>query len=124
MLVLTLDRHVHMYIDAVLPPEAQLYPEEEMFENADSYGADPRVLEHLRSHSASYDLIIIGNNLGAGLVKASRVPPGMRERVVIVWNDAPNEYTTAPYKAMGYRHFSRRMDLMKFLENNPEIYTR
>lgn len=65
-----------------------------------------------------YDVIVIGNNRGVGVLKAQLIPQSLRERVVIVWNLKPDDHDTAPYRELGYRHFSSRDSLEYYLETN------
>jgi len=63
-----------------------------------------------------FDLVIIGNNKGAGLRKAACVKPSMRAAsVVILWNSFGYR-DTKPYENMGYTHFCTRDQYSKFLE--------
>lgn len=96
--------------------------EAEMFPDVDVYAAEHRVLEFIREHAADYGLVIIGNNLGAGVFKAAFVPEAMWNRSVVVWNDEPTESMKAQYKQLGYQHFTSRRNLSEFLEQHPEIY--
>lgn len=65
------------------------------------------------------DFGVIGNNLGAGLIRARRVPECLRDRFVIVWNERPGEFEE-DYAALGYKHFCARSELMQKLQ---ELWT-
>lgn len=109
-------------LSQVAPDDNDVHVEAEMFPFVDVYTPAAIVLEYIQTYASDYGLIIIGNNLGAGLLKAKFVPQDMRSRCVVVWNDEPAPATSAPYKAMGYKHFTSRQNLRVFLKEHPEIY--
>lgn len=50
-----------------------------------------------------WDAIIVGNNLGSGVVKARALPESVRDRTMIVWNRyVPGDGKS--YFEMGFRH--------------------
>jgi len=55
----------------------------------------------------SVDLIVIGNNLGAGIWKAEHVNEKMRGKTIIVFNSYKEE-ELLPYQKMGFEKFSTR----------------
>lgn len=57
-----------------------------------------------------FDLVIIGNNLSAGISKATAIPETMKNRTIIVWNDSAFDHMSA-YTALGLRHFTTRTNL-------------
>lgn len=77
------------------------------------YEADPdvcAVLEKITRMCAA-DVVILGNNLGAGLAKAVHIAGDMRSRTIVVWNDPPHEAVTAPYRTLGFTRFCTRTEL-------------
>jgi hypothetical protein len=62
-----------------------------------------------KSKSSDIDLIIIGNNMGAGVDKARALTPEACPKTIVVWNDyLPG--TELPYAELGYRYFASRAD--------------
>lgn len=89
---------------------------EERTWNTELYEASPATLSKIRDLTASgvYDIVILGNMLGAGVAKAKAVNPRLRSRTIVVWN----EYVPGvekPYAALGYAKFMSRIDLRKYI---------
>lgn len=90
-----------------------------MFDQVDTYDPDWRVLRVLAElEPDTFDVIVIGNNMGAGVVKAEVLSEACRSKVVVVWLDTPNEAATLPYRELGYTHFARRKDLEEYLQEH------
>ncbi|MDF1497268.1 MAG: hypothetical protein P1P90_04360 [Patescibacteria group bacterium] len=66
------------------------------------------------------DLVVLGNNLGYGLLLAEVVSERMKEQTVIVWNDPPLE-GLKPYQDLGFKLFASRLEVgrvIRELANN------
>lgn len=75
------------------------------------YNASPRVYELARAATAEeYDYVIIGNNLGLGLMIARMLSTELRPTTLIVWNNSPTDADTWEYREMGYQHFGTRVN--------------
>ena len=84
----------------------------------DRYHPSPEELERIESETVGgdYDHVVIGNNMGAGVQRATAVAEGMRDSTSIVWNVyAPG--AEQPYRGLGIRHFLSRDDLPGHLRN-------
>lgn len=59
------------------------------------------------------NLIIIGNNCGAGVFKAEAVADDIKDKTIIVWHDLceDEQEKTWPYRRLGFRHFAERKDM-------------
>ena len=60
---------------------------------------------------AQIDLIIIGNNLDAGVQKAFAVAEAMRSKTIIVWNDYRSGMERPYVRLGGFTRFCSRIDL-------------
>jgi hypothetical protein len=59
------------------------------------------------NRGGTFDAVLIGNNLGAGITSAELLLEDLRKKTIIAWNwRRPNE--EAPYEALGYSHFVDR----------------
>jgi hypothetical protein len=67
-------------------------------------------IQNITKHG-NIDIVVIGNNNGAGLYKAAYVNPTLRERTVIIWNLYTPGLDDAEYKALGYTRFLSRHKL-------------
>jgi hypothetical protein len=76
-------------------------------EEINSYKVDPRICEMIEKTGDKFDLIIIGNNLGAGIEKTKYVPDNMKEKTIIIFN-FPIPQDIIPYKEMGFNYFASR----------------
>lgn len=58
------------------------------------------------------ELVILGNNLGAGLAKARAIAPRLQDKTIVLWNNnrARDEQ---PYAQLGFRHFGDRGDIVE-----------
>lgn len=108
-------------------------PDDELHCEAPFFGIDrnevynlegnPDVLRYIRARGSTYDLIVIGNNLKAGIPKAAALDPSVRHRAVVVWHDEPNEWDKDPYLALGYQHFTTRSSLVDYvLDHEDALY--
>jgi hypothetical protein len=70
----------------------------------------------------SYDLVVVGNNLGAGLAKVASLPVAFHAHTIIVFNNAPDPATKLSYLTLGYRYFVLRDQLITWLEANRQVY--
>ena len=61
-------------------------------------------------------LIILGNNMGAGVKKGEAIHPAARAKTIIVYNYALTPEEEAGYGRLGYGRFMTRMDLSAALE--------
>lgn len=68
----------------------------------------------------SYDLIIVGNNMGAGLLIVKALPAFLRDRVVVVWNRATSVQDAEcwQYPQEAVQHFAVRSELTKYLKEH------
>lgn len=65
------------------------------------------------------DIIIIGNNRGAGVFKAEAVADDMKDKTIIVWHDLcgdefderDEQEKTWPYRRLGFKCFALRRDM-------------
>lgn len=67
------------------------------------------------TETGEVSFVVIGNNLGIGMVEAEMVSLNMRPHTIIVWNN----YCLGdeqPYAAMGFEHFCSRMSLKTEIE--------
>lgn len=71
-----------------------------------------RIAQLTRAHD--YDVIVVGNNLGAGLVKARYIDKRLIGRVVVVFNDKPKG--TEGYRALGIKQFKERLKLWEHVK--------
>lgn len=101
---------------------ARLVTEDDIFPASDTYSPQESLLSYLRSVAIeAYSLIVIGNNLGAGLRKAAVISESMRNKCVIVWNDLPGSRELEPYQQLGYTRFTTRRYFEQYLEEHPEL---
>jgi hypothetical protein len=68
------------------------------------------LLEKIReiTETGQIDLVVIGNNLGAGIAKARHVARSLRRRTIIMAN---SWVPVSDYKPLGYTRFTKRDDL-------------
>lgn len=59
-----------------------------------------------------FDIIIVGNNNGAGLAKVHHIPSDQLDKVIVVWAEY-EEGKTIPYRKLGIKHFSTRVGVAK-----------
>lgn len=121
MKALVLDKYGTALL-GILKPGDEMVVEADLFPNNDVYEPHQAVLDYIAKEGAIFDLIVIGNNLGAGLSKAEQLPLDARANAIVVWNEDPMPATTAPYRRLGYIHFMSRRRLMKFLKDNSEMF--
>ncbi|MFA5961449.1 MAG: hypothetical protein WC848_02070 [Parcubacteria group bacterium] len=57
-----------------------------------------------------FNLVVIGNNLGAGISKAKAVPETMKNQTIIVWNHSTFDHMSI-YADLGFQHFTTRTSL-------------
>ena len=82
----------------------------------DSYSADDASVKQIEAaiEQEAFDLIVIGNYQGAGLIRARGVPDSMKAKTVIVWFKI-DEKERAQYAAMGFNQFTTRTKIHEFL---------
>jgi len=113
--VLFLDREEN---GKFLPGVEQLLPLEvnlELFSEIDQPHST-EFFEKIRKLTAKkmIDLVVIGNNLGAGVKKAEAVAKKMRDRTIILWNRyTPGCPEEKHYRELGITRFASRSDLPK-----------
>jgi len=84
---------------------------------ADSYHPGPeetRAVEQVTA-AGGVDLVVIGNNMGAGQKFAKVVAEPLRSRAIVVWNSEPREGDKRPYEALGLSHFGARHELGRLI---------
>jgi hypothetical protein len=59
------------------------------------------------------DVIILGNNVKAGLKKARYLTEAQIAKTVVVWQETPTDAGTAEYRQLGFKHFSSRTNVNK-----------
>lgn len=64
---------------------------------------------------ATYDAIVLGNNLGVGTMYAQLVADEMRIRTIVVFNNEPTDEERATYRAWGITRLIKRADLRQAL---------
>lgn len=125
MRVLYLDQYPQL-VKSLFGPDDEVHVEMQFFgiDRNEVYNSkgNPLVLDYVKEWGSTYDLIVIGNNLGAGIAKAQALERSARNRVVICWHDEPSEHNIAPYRALGYRHFTTRERLVEYILEDPELY--
>jgi hypothetical protein len=73
------------------------------------YRASDRAKQLAQSASLeTYDLVIIGNNEGEGLVLAKLLPEELRPRTLIVWFFDSRRTEQLLYRELGFNHFGSR----------------
>lgn len=113
----------NMMLELGLEAETAIDLETRLFSRTDTYVVNPKVVAYLKALKPDdYDLIVVGNNNGAGVEKAAAMPVALRSRTVIVWNSIPGAINRGEYEAMGFIHFSTRESLWRYLRANPAIY--
>lgn len=82
------------------------------------YYASNANCEQIRELTSQHkvDLVIIGNNMGAGLIRARFVHVDLLPMTMVVWNDY-RESETIPYAEVGISHFGRRPEILTILKN-------
>ncbi len=104
--VLFLDGAPNFVIEGV-----EIIPETKWSE--DTYSAFPWVLKNISEFTEKneVDIVVIGNNLGYGLSKASAVTERLRGQILVVWHTRKYE-DEALYKELGITHFGERRNLI------------
>jgi hypothetical protein len=61
------------------------------------------------------EIVILGNNRGAGFVKAKSIPQRLKDRTIVLWNNrrAADEQ---PYAQLGFKHFGNRCDIVNLVK--------
>ncbi len=82
----------------------------------DVYYVSPRICETVKKLTTSkeVDIVVVGNNLGAGVTKAMSIADDMKEMTVVVWNFY-HKGLEANYSAIGFKHFGSRNDLCRLI---------
>ncbi len=82
----------------------------------DVYYASPEVCEAVKKLTAGkeVDLVVVGNNMGAGVPKARCIADDIKEMTVVVWNSYYRG-DEAPYAALGLKRFGSRTDLPQLI---------
>lgn len=118
--VLVLDYNAYILREFPQQEGDVLQEEQQLFYGLDTYEPDDKIVNFLSAlQPDAYDFIVIGNNLGAGLVKAEALPVALRERTVVVWNNTPTKSNMEPYAQLGYTRFTARHLLVDYLLANP-----
>ena len=84
--------------------------------NHNLYEANEKTLAKIKELTASknFDIVVLGNNLGAGIVKAASIHPRLHSRTVVVWND-DGLGGKAEYEKLGFRNFMTRDSLEAYI---------
>lgn len=80
------------------------------------YSAPTQVCEAVKKLTANkeVDIVVVGNNMGAGVPKARAVADDMKEMTIVVWNSY-YQGVEAPYDGLGLKHFGSRSDLERLI---------
>jgi hypothetical protein len=86
--------------------------------NKDVYVAPKESLAQIEKLTAmgNFDVVVVGNNLGAGVLKAMAINPRLLGRTVVVWNENVFAHR-ADYEKLGIRHFMTRVNLRTYVVN-------
>lgn len=119
MMVLCLDGDSYSPL-GLLHGQHEIDIESDFFPEVDPYHPQADELQWLANGGADkYDLIVLVNNKGAGLVKGQRMTnQSTRDRTVVIWNREPTEIDVSVYSHMGFSHFSSRGNLWKYVTEN------
>ncbi|MSR78847.1 MAG: hypothetical protein EXS59_01750 [Candidatus Taylorbacteria bacterium] len=82
------------------------------------YDPDPVLCEKIKTMTANreVDIVVIGNNRGAGLEKAKAIAQHLQDQTIVTFFDKPHEGMTREYVEMGFKHFCIRRDLRQRLQ--------
>ena len=77
--------------------------------NHDGYKTTAESLERITelTKNKKVDVVVIQNNMGAGVGKAKAVDPYMRGKTIISWNTTPASSDKTPYLSLGIKYFTR-----------------
>ena len=75
-------------------------------------------IHHLEKWACDYKAIIICNNNGAGEHRAKLIPLEMRKMTVITWSSNPSESMKAPYRELGFQHFTTQRQAENYLRTH------
>lgn len=80
------------------------------------YSAPRQVCEAVKKLTTSkeVDIVVVGNNLGAGVAKAKAIAEDMKEKTIVVWNSY-SRGNEAHYARLGLTHFGSRTDLRQMV---------
>ncbi len=84
--------------------------------NKNVYEAPRNVIEKIEQLTmlSNFDLVVVGNNLGSGVLKAMAVHRRLRHRTVVVWNDDDFKGKEA-YEKLGLCRFMPRQKLRDYI---------
>jgi hypothetical protein len=79
------------------------------------YHPTPQLFNAIQAVTAdgNIDIVVIGNNNGAGLYKAVCVANELRSKTIIIWNVYVPGHDEKEYQRLGYTHFASRGNLYK-----------
>jgi len=82
----------------------------------DVYSAPAEVCEAVKKLTAGkeVDVVVVGNNIGAGVPKAEAIADDMKGMTIVVWNSY-HKGNEAPYAALGLKRFGSRSDLEQMI---------
>ncbi len=82
----------------------------------DVYSAPAEVCEAVKKLTAGkeVDIVVVGNNMSAGVAKAKAVADDMKDMTVVVWNFF-HHGVERPYAAIGLKRFGSRNDLRQLI---------
>ena len=63
-------------------------------------------------HGESFDIIVIGNNLGAGISRAAIIPSQLKGRVIITYSTRIAPESLKRYGELGIVNYFRRAELL------------
>lgn len=84
--------------------------------NKNVYEAPRTAIEKIEELTklSNFDIVVIGNNLGAGVLKAMAVHKRLRHRTVVVWNDDIFK-GKEEYEKLGLHRFMPRHHLRNYI---------
>ena len=85
--------------------------------NRDEYIAPPTFLQRLEEWTAKneFDLILLGNNRGIGLIKGAMINRSVRPKTIVISNVDLELGMRTMYEKLGYSRFMSRAQLIKEL---------
>ncbi len=115
--VLLLDKYAD-YLQDLSARDITMEVTHELVWNPNVYEATKATIAKIQELTAirSFDIVVLGNNLGAGIIKASAIHQRLHGRTVVVWND---EYFAGreKYETLGFKKFMARSSLRAFVIN-------
>ena len=88
------------------------------WQQANFYRPDSQAIEAVREATAAgqADMVVIGDNVGAGLQFAEVIAPPLQSRTIVIWNFLPKPHDRHPYVRIGdFRHFGARHKIRRLI---------